>query len=241
MSDNLDTNNIGEAGNLGSGTIDFSIDDGFGASGESSKGRRFNASTLLFGGVVVASVIGLWSMRTLSRSTASVSENVDSVRDVREWVWNRTNNEFSTSIGGLEIINRLDKDQLNALQIPVSQLRNTRPFRFQGESSRTVELAATPKSNANPRDQLLDVWEGTIDDIGGKMKISAILAPDTPKAQAVLNGHRVMAGDVFYVDHMGDEYAFTVERISPHGVVFFARSDQLNHERRIKVDVDRGW
>jgi hypothetical protein len=242
MSDEFDTNESTGVESIGSGTIDFSVDNGFAASGENTKRRRFSASTLLFGGVVIASVIGLWSMRTLSKSNASTTENVDSVRDVREWVWSRTNNEFSSTIGGLEIINSLDKHQLNAMQIPVSNLRNRRPFRFHGESSHTVELVGgSQKTNTNPRDAMLDVWEGTIDEIGGQMKISAILAPDTSKAQAVLNGHRVMVGDVFYVDHMGDEYAFTVERIGSHGVVFFAQSTELKHERRIKVDVDRGW
>ena len=227
---------------LSSGTIDYSVDNGFGATGDTTKRRRPNASTLLFAGVVIASIIGLWSMRTLSKSSASVVDEHASVRDVREWVWNRTNNEFSSTIGGLEIINRLDKEQLNAMQVPVSDLRNVRPFRFHGESSQELEVVqGTEFESQNPREKMLDTWEGTIDLIGEQMKISAILAPDSPKAQAVLNGHRVMVDDVFYVDHMGDEYAFIVERIGRQGVVFLAQNAELKHERRIQVDVDRGW
>jgi hypothetical protein len=240
--DEFDTVKSTDVESNGNGTIDYSVDNSFAATGDSEKRKRISASTLLFGGVVVASVIGLWSMRTLSRSNAAISENTESVRNVREWVWNRTNNEFSAALGGLEIINRLDKHQLNALQVPVSDLRNPRPFRFDGEAAQSMEIAEDSSAQGmNPRDVMLDVWEGTIDEIGEQMKITAILAPDTPKAQAVLNGHRVMVGDVFYVDHMGDEFAFTVERIGPHGVVFLTQSAKLEHERRIQVDVDRGW
>ena len=50
-----------------------------------------------------------------------------------------------------------------------------------------------------------------------------------------------MIGDVVYVDHNGDEYPFTIESIEQKGVVFHVKSTALNHERRISVDLKRGW
>ena len=43
------------------------------------------------------------------------------------------------------------------------------------------------------------------------------------------------------VDHNGDEYPFTIESIEQKGVVFHVKSTALNHERRISVDLKRGW
>jgi hypothetical protein len=225
---------------LGGGTVDYSVDDGFGAITEERTSRKLDAGTILFIGVVVAAVVSLWSMRTLGKTNAAEFENPDAVKDVRNWVWNRTNDEFATSIGGLEVINQLDKNQLNQMQVPVSSLRNQTPFRFVGEGP----LVVTPVDTSgfvNPRDALLDAWEGVIDDIGEQMTISVILAPNTPRAQAVLDGNRIMIGDVVYVDHNGDEYPFTIESIGQKGVVFYVKSTALDHERRISVDLKRGW
>ena len=102
---------------MSGGTIDFSVDDGFATATESGSRRRIDAGTLLFAGIVVASIVGLWSMRTLGRSSAANITNGETVRDVREWVWSRSDEKMSASLGGLELIGRLDKDQLNTLQV----------------------------------------------------------------------------------------------------------------------------
>jgi hypothetical protein len=229
-----------ETKTLGGGTVDYSVDDGFGAIAEESGSRKPDAGTILFLGVVVAAVVSLWSMRTLGKTNAAEFDNPNTVRDVRDWVWNRANDEFASSIGGLEIINQLDKNQLNQMQVPVASLRNPTPFRFVGEGPMVVNTFDT-SGYVNPREALLDAWEAVIDDIGEQMTISVILAPDTPRAQAVLDGNRIMTGDVVYVDHNGDEYPFTIESIGRKGVVFHVVSTALNHERRISVDLKRGW
>ena len=228
--------------NLSGSSIDFSIDDSFANAADDSGKRKINASTILFGCVLVASVVSLWSMRTLSRSSAGMIESGESVKEVREWVWARSNDGSSVSLGGLEIIDRLDKDRLNAMQVPLAKLGNQFPFRYEGEGSSAAQVSSTTsKPKVNERDKQMDQWEQTIDGIGQQMKVTAIMAPDSPRAQAVLNGQRLMLGDVFYVEHMGEEHAFQVERISRDGLVFLTRNHKLQHERRIEVGVDHGW
>ena len=227
---------------VNSGTIDFSVDDGFANSGEAGTRRRIDAGTLLFAGIVVASIVGLWSMRTLGRSSAASMAGGETVKDVREWVWSRSGRDARESLGGLELIDRLDKARLNELQVPAERLANPSPFEYFMENRRTVEVVNQTGDDQAATRRLLRVrWEKLINEIGRQMSVTAIVAPDTSRAQAVLNGHRIMAGDIFHVDHMGEEYAFKVERIGPHGVVFFAENASLGHDHRLEIGVKRGW
>ena len=77
--------------------------------------------------------------------------------------------------------------------------------------------------------------------MGWLMNARAILAPERPRAQAFLNGHRIMVGDVFDVPQAGGEYGFEVERIGHDGVVFVSRLSEPTHARRIEVGVKRNF
>ena len=90
-------------------------------------------------------------------------------------------------------------------------------------------------------EQLKDEFESTINQIGFKMKVTAIMAPDTARAQTLLNGFRLTVGDVFDVPFEGREYAFEVERIHRDGVVFVSRRFDPDHVYRIDVPLHRDY
>lgn len=223
------------------GTVDFSVDDGFANAVQNDRGRRVNGSTMLLAGVVVASVVGLWSMRFLGQSNAA-GLDVDRQLSVGKWVMDAEKDGAVVGLADLRILGRLDKGRLNDLQIPVADLRKTEPFRYYGELfEETVVRNDGPRSTAPSIDDLKDRFDATIDEIGWEMRVTAILAPDTARAQTVLNGHRLMVGDVFDVPFKGREYEFEVERIGRDGVVFVSRMARPEHERRIEVPVRRDF
>lgn len=224
------------------GTIDFSVDDGFTAATHAGGGRRIDGGTMILIGVVVASIAGLWSMRflgTISGDTTSI--NLEDRAKVGSWVLEAEKEGAVVGLDDLRILNDLDKDRLNEMQVTVGELRSTRPFTYYGELREAEVEVAEAKPLVNTIDQIKDEFDATIDQIGGRMKVTAILAPDTSRAQTVLNGYRLMVGDVFDVPHEGREYTFEVLRIAPTGVIFVSRIAEPAHERQIEVPVHRDY
>jgi hypothetical protein len=223
------------------GTIDFSVDDGFTAAAQAGGGRRIDGGTMILAGVVLASVAGLWSMRFLG--TISGQDTLIPAAEqaqVGSWVLEAEKQGAVVGIDDLRILDELDKDRLNDLQVGISDLRSLSPFTYYGEfaSKEVVKAVVAP---VNTIDQMKDEFDATIDEIGHRMKVTAILAPDTPRAQTVLNGYRLMVGDIFDVPHEGREYTFEVVRIGRDGVVFVSRLLEPRHERQIEVPVHRDY
>ncbi len=223
------------------GTIDFSVDDGFAEAVKGGSRRRIDGGTLLFIGVLVASAAGLWSMRFLGRGVAASGELGDRA-EVGKWILDAEKQGAVLGLDDLRVLERLDKGRLNDLQVTTEQLKKDRPFRYWGEIDvADVEMAPIEERPVNTIDQLKNRFDDTIDQIGELMAVTAILAPDSPRAQAVLNGHRIMVGDVFDVPHEGEDYSFLVERIGRDGVVFVSRLAEPRHARRIEVGVKRNF
>lgn len=224
------------------GSIDFSMDDGFVNAAQNGRSRRIDSGTLVFAGVVVASIVGLWSMRFLGRSSAETT-SVATRLETMEWINEAEAEGAPVPTGDLAILATLDKDSLNDLQYTMEDLRSRHPFRYYGEpvpiDKRDVDSG--PIVHTRPEEQVKDDFEDTISAIGRKMKINAIIAPGTDRAQTILNGFRLMAGDEFEVPYEGREYTFQVERITRDGVVFVARLFDPVHEFRIDVPLHRDY
>ncbi len=223
------------------GTIDFSVDDGFASAARATGVRRIDGGTMILAGVVLASVAGLWSMRFLG--TISGQDTMLPAAEqaqVGSWVLEAEKQGAVVGLDDLRILDELDKDRLNELQIAITDLRTLSPFAYHGEFS-TREVVKAVESPVNTIDRIKDEFDSTIDEIGGRMKVTAILAPDTPRAQTVLNGYRLMVGDVFDVPHEGREYTFEVVRIGRDGVIFKSWMSDPDHERQIEVPVHRDY
>ena len=103
------------------------------------------------------------------------------------------------------------------------------------------DVDSGPIVHTRPEEQIKDDFEDTISAIGRKMKINAIIAPDSDRAQTILNGYRLTVGDEFEVPYEGREYTFQVERITRDGVVFVAKLRDPVHEFRIDVPLHRDY
>ena len=222
------------------GSIDFSVDDGFAGVVEDDSGRRIDGSTMIFAAVVVASVLGLWSMRFLG-NTSGESPSVETRLETEKWIIAAEENGEPVPTGDLSILAVLDKESLSDLQYGIDRLRTPVPFQYHGEARPVEAIDSTPIAATRPDEQLKDEFESTINQIGFKMKVTAIMAPDTARAQTLLNGFRLTVGDVFDVPFEGREYAFEVERIHRDGVVFASRRFDPDHVYRIDVPLHRDY
>lgn len=220
------------------GTIDFSVDDGFAGMNAEAGRRRIDPGTMVFVGVVIASVIGLWSMRFLG-STAAQSPPIEDLLETERWISEAEENGAPVPTGGLAILTLLDKDALNELQVSIDDLRTRTPFRYHGEAVPGEPSDAEGGETTRAADHAREEFRSIIDEIALKMKVSAILAPDTPRSQTILNGFRLTVGDVFEVPYEGREYTFKVERIARDGVTFVSILRDPVHEHRIDVPIHR--
>ena len=233
------TSNSEQVRPVAGASIDFSVDDGFGVNASSGTGRKVTASTLVFVGVMVASVASLWSMRTLSSSSASVSDGGETVRDVREWVWSRSEGGVSTSSDALGLIGRLDTSQLGEYQVDPSNLRHTHPFQPLGLMDDAASSLGEGGSSEMARAR--KAWEQSVGTVVEGIKISAIMAPDTPRAQTVLNGIRVMVGDQVEIDQLGNQHSYFVTQITQDGVEFEVIHSNGIDRMETRKNIDRGW
>ncbi|MBC03731.1 MAG: hypothetical protein CMJ34_10590 [Phycisphaerae bacterium] len=224
------------------GTIDFSVDDGFAGAVREDERRRLDGGTMVLIGVIIASVLGLWSMRFLG-STSGDTPPVQTMIDTQKWISEAEENGAPVPMGELAILASLDKDSLNALQVSLRDLRTRTPFRYHGEAVPVDgrDSESEPLIHTRPDEQIKDDFENTINGIGRKMRVTAILAPDTDRSQTILNGIRLTVGDVFEVPYEGREYTFEVERISRDGVVFVSRIFEPEHEYRIDIPLHRDY
>ena len=224
------------------GTIDFSVDDGFAGVVQGSERRRIDGGTMVLVGVVVASILGLWSMRFLG-STSGDSPPVQTMIDTQKWISAAEDKGAPVPTAELGILDSLDKDSLNVLQVSMGDLRTPTPFRYHGEAVPIDrrDSESGPLVHTRPDEQVKDDFEKKITEIGRKMKVTAILAPDTDRSQTILNGFRLTVGDVFEVPYEGREYTFEVERISRDGVVFVSRIEDPEHEYRIDIPLHRDY
>lgn len=220
-------------------SIDYSVDDGFGANDTERSAKRVSPRTLVLLGVVLISVVGLWSMRSLSSSAASTPEVDATVRDVREWVWSRSEGGAKTSETALALIERLDTSRLDALRVPAKDLRHAHPFRPLSATSTLGmdNVVARPTDSANAR----SAWHATVQRIITGITITAIMAPDTPRAQAVVDGTRVMVGDQLELDQLGNDHAYYITKITREGIEFEIVHSNGMDRMNSKKSVDRGW
>ncbi len=220
-------------------SIDYSVDDGFGVNDSGRSAKRISPRTFVLLGVVLISVVGLWSMRTLSSSAASTPEVDATVRDVREWVWSRSEGGAQTSKAALALIQRLDTSQLDALRVPAEHLRHARPFR--PLSVRSNLALSNVVARSTDVGEARSVWNAKVRRIIEGLTISAIMAPGTPRAQAVVDGTRVMVGDEVEVDQLGHDHAYFVTQITHEGVEFEVVHSNGVDRMNSRKAVDRGW
>lgn len=224
------------------GTIDFSVDDGFATAAKAGGGRRIDGGTLVFAGVVVASIAGLWSMRFLGTiSGDAIALPVEVLAEVADFNQSAGGDDGLDGMGDLAILDDLDTRRFDPLRVPLQDLGRSSPFVYDGEIPTTVVEATSMEPVQSRQERLRRDFESVIAAIGHRMQVTAILAPDTPKAQTVLNGHRLMVGDVFDVPHEGAEYEFEVTRIGADGVWFRSVLAEPAHEITIEVPVHRDF
>ncbi len=213
-------------------------EDGADAGGTGKRG--VSSGTLVMGGVVVAAVAGLFSMRTLSRVTAGDDIAPDIEQKIDTFI------NASGSVGG---DNSLSHDALAALdndytelQVPLVNVQRNPFVIFQ-------QVAMQDMPDVDPADQaamaaaqeaarlaaLRDKRRDEITRASERLTLKSVILGKAPLAN--VDGSIVRRGDTIEIADL--KVAFTVTDISRTAVTLEARDDQLNLVVEVSISIDQ--
>ena len=195
-------------------SMDFSTDHELGLSMGSGSGRRIDRNAMVLALIVVASIVGLWSMRTLSRTSADTS--------VTEMMPEQVN------------LDPIDDRIIHSLVVQspsISEIGGNRdPFAEWQPAGITDEAALKNEFTADgsiDRDKLCSVWQQEVERIAGLLKLKSVLGGGTIRALVNIEGVLLAIGETFDISET--QIAFSVESTGRRSV----RLGSYKHRARL--------
>ena len=206
-------------------SMDFSADHELGVSTGSRSGRRLDRNAVVLGIIVLAAIAGLWSMRTLTRTSADTG-----IGDVIP-------GEINLDPFDEKIITRLE------VQEPaVSSIGDGRdPFTMWKPAGITDEAALMNEfvdDGAIDRDMLCGAWREEVERIAGLLKLKSVLGGGTIRALVNIEGVLLTIGETF--DIADTQIDFSIEGTGRRSVRLGSYNAELDcwHEVEISMDGD---
>lgn len=231
MNDN-DENNFSDGDSSGDDTVqmqvsslDFSNDDSFGLSSEGSFSRKIDRNVIVLAVIIATAVLGLWSMRTLSTSSAQMDAG-------------------STLPESLSI-EPIDTSVLERLAVSVPMglaLDGERdPFSMWRPAALTDHQALFEELvEEEPIDveALCEEWRAEIDRVASLMELKSVLGGGTSRLLVNIEGVLLSKGETFDIAEMN--MAFTVESSTARAVMLSSYDTTLDcwHEIELSMDSD---
>ena len=206
-------------------SMDFANDGGFDLNTSSASGRQIDRNALVLVLIIVATVIGLWSMRTLSPSMAS---DVDQA-------------QFPTNVSidpiDNEIIERLASPAIGSRDFTVDR----DPFKTWTPAPITNEAALIEEfvdDGIVDRATMCADWQFEVDEVAGMLTLKSVLGGGTPRALVNIEGVLLTVGETF--DIAETQLEFRVEGTGRRSVRLSAYNAGIDcwHEVHVSMDVE---
>lgn len=221
--DNTDSGNSGVEQPLSS--MDFSNDSGFDLNTSATASRHIDRNALVLVLIIAATVIGLWSMRTLSPSMASDSD--------------QTQFPSSVSVEPIDnaIIERLSAPAIGAQDFTVDR----DPFKTWTPAPITNEAALIEEfvdDGIVDRATMCADWQDEVNEIAGMLTLKSVLGGGTPRALVNIEGVLLTIGETF--DIAETQLEFRVEGTGRRSVRLSAYNSGIDcwHEVMVSMDVE---
>jgi hypothetical protein len=207
-------------------SMDFSTDHELGVSTGSGSGRRLDRNAVVLAVIVFTAIVGLWSMRTLTRTSAESS------------VTGMVPDHVNLDPIDKRIIHRL------VVQSPsISEIGGDRdPFSIWEPAGVTDEAALMNEftgDGVTNRDRLCEVWREEVERIAGLLKLKSVLGGGTIRALVNIEGVLLAMGETF--DIADTKIDFSVEGTGRRSVRLGSYNTELDcwHEVEVSMDGDR--
>ncbi len=206
-------------------SMDFDNDGVFGLNTSECSGRRLDRNAIVLGVIVVAAIVGLWSMRTLSPSHAGGLEASTLPQNV-----------------GVEPLDEDLIDRLAAPAIADADFSIERdPFAMWKPAPLTDEAALIEEfvdDGIVDRELMCADWKSEVERISGLLKLKSVLGGGTSRALVNIEGVLLTVGETF--DIAETDFEFTVEGTGRRSVRLGAYNAGIDcwHEVEVSMDVD---
>lgn len=190
---------------------------------EDGSRRRIDRNAMVLILTLIASVIGLWSMRTLRPTDASEIQMAF------------LPDQVTLDPIGREVMNGLVSNGSDGYEIECMRdpFQAWRPASIIDEQSMIEEVTAV---QAVDLEAFCEEWRIEVDKIGTQLNLKSVLGGGTKRALLNLEGVLLSLGDTF--DIPNSEIVFTIEDTSRRSVILGTFSVQLNCWHEIEVSMD---
>lgn len=204
-------------------SVDFSTDSELGISMNGGSGRRIDRNALTLIVIAIAAVIGLWSMRTLTRTSADMV-----VMDV---------------VPGAIEVDAIDNGIIKRLEIstPVeSDFGIDRdPFQIWKPAGPTDEASLMNEfvdDGMVDREMLCDEWKQEVNRIADLLKLKSVLGGGTERALVNIEGVLLTIGETF--DIADTDIDFSIEGTARRSVRLGSYNAELDCWQEVEISMD---
>ena len=206
-------------------SLDFSNDDSFGLSAEGSLSRKLDRNVIVLAVIIATAVLGLWSMRTLSTSSAQM----DAAATLPE--------SLSVEPIDTSVLERLAVSVPMGLDLDGERdpFAMWRPAALTDHQALFEELVEEEPINT---EALCEEWRAEIDRVASLMALKSVLGGGTSRLLVNIEGVLLSKGETFDIAEM--EMAFTVESSTARAVTLSSYDATLDcwHEIELSMDSD---
>lgn len=190
---------------------------GFAASDEPSAIKRHAGGALLLAAVVAIAIVGLFSMRTLTRATASMDAPTDVEKTIDTFMKMLETNKAGTTHKSGSQASVLDvlSESYTQRQVPLTEVQRN-PFIIFDRTDAPVTTA--PKEEIDPRVEWRRMRIAQFERASERLRLGSIMMGNNPLAN--INRQVVRVGESIMV--LPDEVLFTVTAIEATSVTLVA-------------------
>lgn len=214
------------------GVGDFAAASDFTTSEEPGSVKRHAAGALLITIVVAVAIIGLFSMRTLTRASAAVEAPSDLERSIEHFL-----EMINSGKGGINKTDEADSvldvlsESYTQRQVSLSEVQRNPFIIFEGPEAAAASAQETVDPVVEQRRQRLAQFESA----GNRLRLNSVLMGSDPLAN--INNKVLRIGDVLSI--APEDVQFTVVAIDATSVDLIAEDDQLEVKHHVTISIRR--
>jgi len=219
----------------------FASSDGAATADTGKSAIKLRSSSIVLGVVIIAAVVGLFSMRTLAKVTAVVSGGNEMERVIEDFLNSSAGRnvfQLNTSAGNaviqsnevLEVLNEAYTER----QVALTNVQKD-PFVLLNEKKPQEAVAAAPDNSVNELERQRSQRKQQLNTIASRLELKSVMLGSVPLAN--INGQIVRAGEIITI--MPERQEFEVLSIENESVRLAAADLSLGVRIEIEIAINR--
>jgi len=224
------------------GVGNFAAESGFAVGVEESSAKRHAGSALLLTVVVALAIAGLFSMRTLTRASATSDTVTEVEKSIESFLQSLKGGKGSDAANAQARAGDRDEAVLHVLSESYTERQVALEFVQRNpfiifETTTTTTPTATPARNVDPRVEQRRIRQGQIEQAAGQLRLRSVLMGETPLAN--INNQIIRTGETITVSLTGGDATFTVAWIKAASVGLVIEEPEMDLSLETVLEIRR--